>query len=251
MATAPPRVSVQRLVLEPVRGPSLIACGLVVWLVGAAYCHGYQHLLTGGSGPWSGSLTWSAIAVVPWFALFEWSKEPRSAATASRPAILAALVVAIAGVSIGLEYLIDFCAGDIADRFGLLVMRRLPAVGASLMLILLTRKIAMGRSTNPPAVDLTFIARSIDWVEAADNYVELHLGGRILMRRMTMAEAERSLGRQGFVRIHRRFLVNRRRIEAVLGTNGDRRVRIAGTELPVGRSYLPRLTIFVAPAPEG
>src|SRR6478735_8897431 len=109
MASAPPHFSPQRLLLEPVRGPSLILCGLVVWLAGGGYCHGYQHLLSGGSGPWSGSLTWSAIAVVPWFALFEWSKEPRNAADARRPVNLAALVIAIAGLSIGSEYLIDFC----------------------------------------------------------------------------------------------------------------------------------------------
>src|SRR4051812_23796681 len=109
MATAPPRLTLERLFLRPVRGPSLIGCGLVVWLVGAGYCHGYQHLLSGGSGPWSGSLTWSAIAVVPWFALFEWSKEPRSEAAAGRPAVLALLVLGIAAASISLEYVIDFC----------------------------------------------------------------------------------------------------------------------------------------------
>src|SRR5438045_5651632 len=133
MATVAAGPSLSRFFFEPIRGGALVACGLFVWIAGASYCHGYQYLLTGEeTGPWSGSLTWSAIAVVPWFALFEWSKEPRSAATASRPAFLAALVVGIAGVSIGLEYLIDFCVGDIADRFGLLVMRRLPAVGAGL-----------------------------------------------------------------------------------------------------------------------
>src|SRR5438045_9721025 len=133
MATRAPRLSLGRLFFEPIHGRPLVAAGILVWLAGAAYCHGYQALLRREEvGAWSGSLTWSAVAVVPWFALFEWSKEPRSAATASRPAFLAALVVGIAGVSIGLEYLIDFCVGDIADRFGLLVMRRLPAVGAGL-----------------------------------------------------------------------------------------------------------------------
>src|SRR3982750_1396686 len=101
MATAPPRLTLERLFLRPVRGPSLVSCGLVVWLLGAGYCHGYQHLLSGGSGPWSGSLTWSAIAVVPWFALFEWSKQPQGTDAARRPALLIALVLGIAALSIG------------------------------------------------------------------------------------------------------------------------------------------------------
>ena len=32
MASAAPHFSLQRLLLEPVRGPSLIICGLIVWL---------------------------------------------------------------------------------------------------------------------------------------------------------------------------------------------------------------------------
>lgn len=228
---------------EPIRGRALIVCGLAVWLAGASYCHGYQYLLTGEQpGPWSGSLTWSAIAVVPWFALFEWSKEPQGAEATRRPALLIGLVLAIAGFSISLEYLVDFCLGDVTDRFGLLVIRRLPAIGVSVLLIALTRKAVLRRPPTPAALHLSAIAGSLDWVEAADNYVELHIGERVLLRRMTMHDAERELARFGFVRIHRRFLVNRGRVEAIVGTNGDRRVRIAGKELPVGRSYAVRLT---------
>ena len=76
MASVAQRPSPWRIFFEPLRGVPLIACGIAIWLAGAAYCHGYQHLLAGESpGPWSGSLIWSAVAVVPWFALFEWSKQ--------------------------------------------------------------------------------------------------------------------------------------------------------------------------------
>src|ERR1044072_3456742 len=116
MATIAPRVSLGRLFFEPIRGPALVICGLVVWIAGASYCHGYQYFLTGEEqGPWSGSLTWSAIAVVPCFALFEWSKEPQGLEATRRPAMLAALVLAIAAFSISLEYLVDFCVGDVTD----------------------------------------------------------------------------------------------------------------------------------------
>jgi LytTr DNA-binding domain len=220
-----------------------VVCGLIVWLAGASYCHGYQYLLTGEvHGRWSGSLEWSAIAVVPWFALFEWSKEPQGANAVRRPAILVGLVVGIAALSIGLEYLVDFCVGDVTDRFGLLVMRRLPAIGVTVLLIALARKAVLRRPPNPAAVELGSIAQAIDWIEAADNYVELHIGGRIVMRRMTMRDAEQALAGRGFVRIHRRFLINRHKIANVTGSNGDRIVKLAcGAELPVGRAYEPNL----------
>jgi hypothetical protein len=216
----------------------LLAAGIAIWLAGAAYCHGYQALLAGESvGSWSGSLTWSAIAVVPWFALFEWSKQPQGMDTVRRPALLACFVLGIAAASISLEYLVDFCFGDVTDHLGLLMMRRLPAIGVTILLIGITRKAMLRRPPAVAAIELKGIAPSIDWIEAADNYVEVHVGGRINLFRMTMATAERELCGLGFVRIHRRFLVNRGRVEAVLGSNGDRRVRIAGRELPVGSRY--------------
>ncbi|WP_028968789.1 LytTR family transcriptional regulator DNA-binding domain-containing protein [Sphingomonas sp. URHD0057] len=244
MASIAPRLSLSRFFFDPIRGTALIVCGLVVWLAGASYCHGYQYLLTGQEpGAWSGSLTWSAIAVVPWFALFEWSKEPQGLEATRRPATLVALVLGIAALSINVEYLVDFCVGDVTDRFGLLVMRRVPAIGISVLLIALTRKAALRRPPNPATVELGTIAGAIDWIEAADNYIELHVGGRTVMRRMTMRDAERLLLGRGFIRIHRRFLVNRERIETIAGSNGDRVVRLVdGTELAVGRAFAPNLS---------
>ena len=239
MATLAPRLSLSRAVFEPLRGGPLIGCAVVVWLAGAAYCHGYQALLTGeSSGPWSGSLIWSAVAVVPWFALFEWSKEPQGAEATRRPAWLVGLVLGIAALSISLEYLVDFCMGDVTDRFGLLVMRRMPAIGVTVLLIALTRKAVLRRPPSPAAVELAEIAPAIDWVEAADNYVQLHSGSSVNLRRMTMQEAARSLHGHGFVRIHRRYLVNRARIAHV----GDRVMRLtSGEELPIGSAFASNL----------
>jgi two-component system LytT family response regulator len=99
------------------------------------------------------------------------------------------------------------------------------------------------RPPVPAAMELAGIARSIDWIEAADNYVEVHLGERVVLLRMTMSATERELSALGFLRIHRRFLVNRARVQAVLGTNGDRRVRVAGKDLPVGSRYATGLRL--------
>lgn len=52
------------------------------------------------------------------------------------------------------------------------------------------------------------------WVEAAGNYVELHLAGRSLLRRQSLAALERELAGRDFVRIHRSRLVNARHVAA-------------------------------------
>src|SRR4030095_1401526 len=128
------------------------------------------------------------------------------------------------------------------------MMRRLPAIGASLALILWAAASHRRRLDDlfvsaDASSDLLEFGDSIDWIEPADNYVELHLDGRVLLRRMTMREAERQLASVGFVRIHRRFLVNRAKLVGFIGSNGDRRVRIAGAELPVGSRYASRLSV--------
>lgn len=238
MATRAPRLGLGRLFFDPLQGRPLLATGVLVWLAGAAYCHGYQALLKRADvGSWSGSLTWSAVAVVPWFALFEWSKQPRSAQATRRPIVLLGLIGGIAAASIALEYLVNFCFGDVSDQLGLLLMRRLPAIGVTVLLIALTRKAMLRRPPSPEAIELTGIAASVDWIEAADNYVEVHAGDRVLLMRMTLQAAQEKLRSRGFVRIHRRYLVNENRIVAVVGSNGDRRVRVAGKELPVGSRY--------------
>lgn len=243
MASIAPRMNLGRIFFEPVRGTALLTSGLAVWFLGAAYCHGYQYLRSGITGSWSGSLTWSAIAVVPWFALFEWAKQPRGIAALHRPRALGALVLGIAAFSVALEYAVNFCVGDTTGHLGLLIMRRLPAIGVTVLLLALTRKAVLRRPPAHAPVELGGIAGSIDWIEAADNYVEVHLGSRVLLLRMTMRMAERELRSRGFLRIHRRFLVNRSRVQAVIGSNGDRRVRVAGKDLPVGSRYATDLRL--------
>ena len=238
MASLAPRPTLARALFEPLRGPTLIATGAVIWMLGAAYCHGYYQLLTGNAADWTGSLTWSAIAVVPWFALFEWSKQPQAQEPTRQPATLLALVIGIAALSVALEYAANYCLGEVTDRFGLLVMRRLPAIGASVVLIALTRKAVRRHSSTPAAVELGALAAAIDWVEAADNYIQLHCGGKVDLRRMTMREAASSLQPHGFVRIHRRYLVNRTRIAQV----GERVIRLtSGEELPIGSAFAANL----------
>jgi DNA-binding LytR/AlgR family response regulator len=158
-----------------------------------------------------------------------------------RPLVLFGLVVGIAALSIIFEHGINWSNDALSDHLGLLIMRRLPAIAAALMLIALARKAVLRRPADPSSIALENLAEAIEFVAAADNYVELHSNGRVTMRRTTLAEAERALAGRGFVRIHRRYLVNRDQIVAIVG-NGDKHVRLAnGTELPVGRRFAPNL----------
>jgi two-component system LytT family response regulator len=60
----------------------------------------------------------------------------------------------------------------------------------------------------------------IDWVEAADYYVCLHVGPKTHLLRRSMAELERDLDPQIFCRIHRSAIVNLRRVRALQVDDG-------------------------------
>jgi hypothetical protein len=228
-----------RLRGEPLRGLALAALILLIWVTGALYCSGYEALSTGIDN-WPGSLIWSAVAVLPWLALFEWSKSETGRRLTARPADLAAFLAGTAILSLSLEAVAALIEGNSRTPLALALMRRFPAVAMSLVLILWARQ-AKPMSAREVDAALSSLAPTIDWVSAADNYVELHIGGRVTMRRMTMAEAEQALASRGFVRIHRRYLVNRQRISAIRG-NGEKIVRLAdGAELPVGKKFASNL----------
>jgi two-component system LytT family response regulator len=53
----------------------------------------------------------------------------------------------------------------------------------------------------------------IDWIEAYDNYVRLHVGGKSHLLRQTMNELEAALNPDQFSRIHRSTIVNLDRVK--------------------------------------
>lgn len=69
------------------------------------------------------------------------------------------------------------------------------------------------------------------FVEAMQNYLKLHLGGKVFVIRQTMASLEEMLPKDVFFRIHKSFLVNIARIDAVSGG----RLFISGMELPISK----------------
>ena len=233
------------MLLRPLPAPWLAPLAAVVLTAGAAYCLGYEGL-RGGIGGWPGSYLWSACAVLPWLALFEavkraeWERDRPLA-----PWLLAVLLVGTGAFSVGLETLVDALRDARSAPIGLQLLRRLPAIAATLLLLLLARREqrAATAAAPPPASaseaeGLRRQAHSLRWIQAADNYLELHLPGQVLMRRLTMREAASILEPLGFVRIHRSYLVNRRHVAAVVRDEGRLAVKtVEGALLPTGRAF--------------
>ncbi|HUF48991.1 MAG TPA: LytTR family transcriptional regulator DNA-binding domain-containing protein [Vicinamibacterales bacterium] len=86
-------------------------------------------------------------------------------------------------------------------------------------------------------------ADEIDWVEAAGNYVRLHVGTDTHMLRETMNSIEARLNPELFVRIHRSHIVNIERIrELQPWFNGEYVVLLQnGSRLTLSRGYRERL----------
>lgn len=84
----------------------------------------------------------------------------------------------------------------------------------------------------------------VDWIEAAGNYVRLHLsdGGSELVRE-TMTRLEEHLDPDRFVRIHRSSIVNLDRVEEIRHwSSGEYIVEMEdGTELKLTRTYRERI----------
>jgi two-component system LytT family response regulator len=78
----------------------------------------------------------------------------------------------------------------------------------------------------------------IDWIEAYDNYVRLHTGGKAHLLRQTMNELEAALNPEQFARIHRSAIVNLDRVKELRPLfNGEALVLLHdGAELKLSRS---------------
>jgi two-component system LytT family response regulator len=82
----------------------------------------------------------------------------------------------------------------------------------------------------------------IDWIEAADYYVQIHAGGKSYLHRETMMSLERRLDGEQFVRIHRSAIVNRRRIRELSSSRREAIVVLeGGATLKVARSQRDKL----------
>ena len=92
--------------------------------------------------------------------------------------------------------------------------------------------------------ELLLDAHEIDWIEACDDYADVHAGPHCYHIRMTLAALTRRLDPLRFARIHRSAIVRLDHIREIktAGSEGATVVRLRdGTELPVSRRRLTGL----------
>jgi two-component system LytT family response regulator len=79
----------------------------------------------------------------------------------------------------------------------------------------------------------------IDWIEAADYYVCLHVGPRTHLLRRSLSELEQDLDPATFCRIHRSTIVNLERVRGLrLSEEGEYEVLLEnGSSLRLSRRY--------------
>ncbi len=84
----------------------------------------------------------------------------------------------------------------------------------------------------------------VDWIDAADNYLRLHVGPKTHFARGTMKQAEDELDSDKFVRIHRSAIVAVNRIRAIRNTeSGGHIVELNdGMQLRSSRQYFRRVS---------
>jgi two-component system LytT family response regulator len=83
----------------------------------------------------------------------------------------------------------------------------------------------------------------IDYVEAQDDYVSIRAAGRSYLKEQTLGELEAQLAAKGFLRIHRRYILNVSRLAKIELSEKDSRVAVLHdkTELPISRSGYVKL----------
>jgi two-component system LytT family response regulator len=89
----------------------------------------------------------------------------------------------------------------------------------------------------------------VDWIEAAGNYVKIHVGGQSHLVRDTLARLEAVLDPSLFARIHRSVIVNLDRVRQMEPWfSGEYLVLLHdGTQLKLSRWYRERVLERFAP----
>lgn len=205
---------------RPWRNVMLYATVIVAAL--GAYCLAYNALL-GQPVTLVSAFGWPLVNAVPFIVAFEWAK------TGVRHRLYPATAAALA-VSLLLGWLLD--GGWDAAAFE--ALRRIPAVILLLTALHLVPSAVARTQTMPQdrAPDPA-LARA-DWIAAAGNYIEVHQGPVCRMVRQTLREVEAALSPQGFVRIHRRYLVRR---AAIVRVESRFVLMGGGKRLPLGAHY--------------
>lgn len=75
------------------------------------------------------------------------------------------------------------------------------------------------------------VFKDVIFVEAMENYMVIHTAGQKLMTMMTMKNLEETLPATDFIRIHKSFIINIEKVDAIDGNE----VIVSGRKLPLSR----------------
>jgi len=83
----------------------------------------------------------------------------------------------------------------------------------------------------------------IDYFEAYDDYVKIHVDGKVHVKKQTMNHYEKSLKNKQFVRIHRSYIINIHRLTKIESFEKNSYIAIlnTGVRLPISRNYYSTL----------
>jgi two-component system LytT family response regulator len=86
-------------------------------------------------------------------------------------------------------------------------------------------------------------AEKVDYIEARDDAVAIHVGGASHLKAQRLAALEERLDPKRFIRVHRSFILNIDRLRSIELYAKDSRIAILadGTKVPVSRSGYSRL----------
>ena len=86
-------------------------------------------------------------------------------------------------------------------------------------------------------------ADAIDYIQAQDDFIEIHAGGRRHLKQQTLSSIEGSLDPTRFARVHRTYVLNLDRLARIELIAKDRHVAILrdGSQLPLSRAGYLRL----------
>jgi two-component system, LytTR family, response regulator len=81
--------------------------------------------------------------------------------------------------------------------------------------------------------------KDIDFIEAANNYVAVHQGGKKTLVYTTMKEMEERLPKKSFIRVHKSFLVP---VAKITGIEGNKLLlKNSKADIVIGESYKPAM----------
>ncbi|WP_350213790.1 LytTR family DNA-binding domain-containing protein [Gracilimonas sp.] len=146
-------------------------------------------------------------------------------------------------------YLLNFSTSLISENFFWKYLTGIVQVHLTLYLFVHFYRHKTSQQTNAPkfiqaakgSTTYTVKITDISWIESYDHYVKLHTAEGVFLRRDTMKNILTDLGND-FVRIHRKFIVNKHFVKRTEKKEGKTFIVVNDKKLKVSNSYLQKVS---------